>query len=127
MENNETIWTEEMVIKAFEEAMRTMRKLPSAKLRDYFSSWPQVIYSEIEILRMDQKPMKWRPTPESITQMEKTCAWIHFLTEVQDRKIIWLRAKRTPWKLICCEFAISRATANRKWKNAIRQITLQLS
>ncbi len=48
MENKEIVWTEEMVIRAFEEALRTMRKLPSAKLRDYFTSWPQVIYSELK-------------------------------------------------------------------------------
>lgn len=42
MENKEIVWTEEMVIRAFEEALRTMKKLPSAKLRDYFTSWPQV-------------------------------------------------------------------------------------
>ena len=31
MENKEKIWTEEMVEKAFEEAIRTMQKLPTAK------------------------------------------------------------------------------------------------
>ncbi len=126
MENKEKIWTEEMVIHAFEEAIRTLKKLPSEKLRDYFTSWPEVIYTPIEIIRMDQKPKKWPATRESISRMEKTCAWIHFLTEIEERKIIWLRAKRTPWKLICGELGFSRATANRKWKNAIRQITLKL-
>ena len=126
MENKEKIWTEEMVEKTFEEAIRTMQKLPTAKLRDYFTSWPQVIYSEIEILRMDQKPKKWPATPEAISRMEKACGWVLLLKEIEERKIIWLRAKRTPWKLICGELGFSRATANRKWKSAIRQITLQL-
>jgi hypothetical protein len=126
MQNKEIIWTEEMVIKAFEDAMRTLKKLPTAKLRDYFTSWPQVIYKEIEILRMDQKPKKWPATPEAIARMEKTCSWIHFLESVEERKIVWLRAKKTPWQLICGEFGISRATANRKWKNSIRIITQNL-
>ena len=126
MENKEKIWTEEMVEKTFEEAIRTMQKLPTAKLRDYFTSWPQVIYSEIEILRMDQKPKKWPATPEAISRMEKACGWVLLLKEIEERKIIWLRAKRTPWKLICGELGFSRATANRKWKSAIRQITLLL-
>ena len=127
MENKEKIWTEELVVAALEEAIRTIKKLPSAKLRDYFTSWPQVIYSEIEILRMDQTPKKWRPTPEAISRMETTCSWIHFLEETEERKIVWLRATRTPWQLICGEFGISRATANRKWKNAIRRITQKLA
>ncbi|MBU6141376.1 MAG: helix-turn-helix domain-containing protein [Proteobacteria bacterium] len=126
MQNKEKIWTEEMVIHAFEEAIRTLKKLPTAKLRDYFTSWPQVVYSEIEILRMDQRPKKWPATPEAISRMEKACGWILLLKEIEERKIIWLRAKRTPWKLICGELGFSRATANRKWKSAIRQITLLL-
>jgi len=48
------------------------------------------------------------------------------LKEVEERKIIWLRAARAPWKLVCGELGISRATANRKWKNSIRLITTQL-
>ena len=127
MQNKEKIWTEELVVAAFEEAIRTIKKLPSAKLRDYFTSWPQVVYKEIEILRMDQKPKKWPATPEAISRMEKVCGWILFLEEVEERKIVWLRAARTPWKLVCGELGgISRATANRKWKNAIRRITQKL-
>ena len=126
MQNKEKIWTEELVVAALEEAIRTIKKLPSAKLRDYFTSWPQVVYSEIEIIRMDQRPKKWPATPEAISRMEKACGWILLLKEVEERKIIWLRAKRTPWKLICGELGFSRATANRKWKSAIRQITLLL-
>jgi hypothetical protein len=126
MENKEKIWTEAEVIKAFEEAIRTLKKLPSERLRDYFTIWPQVIYTPIEIIRMDQTPRKWSATPESISRMEKVFSWIHLLDSVEERKIILLRAKRTSWRLICYEFGISRATANRKWKNAILGITLKL-
>lgn len=127
MENNQTIWTEEMVIEAFEEAVRTLKKLPAVKLYDYFSTWPEVVYTEREIARMDQKSKKWPATSEAISRLERTCNWIHFLDEVDERKLVWLRAKKTEWKLICCEFGISRATANRKWKNAILKITNELS
>jgi hypothetical protein len=126
MENKEKVWTEETVILAFEEAIRIIRRLPNAKMRDYFSSWPEIIYTEIEIARMDKKPKRWRVTPENISRMEKTCEWINFLETIHERKLVWLRAKRTPWKLICGEFKFSRATANRKWKNAIQKITIKL-
>ncbi len=127
MQNKEKIWTEEMVISAFEEAIRTLKKLPSAKLRDYFTSWPEVIYTPIEIIRMDQKPLKLTASAESVSRLEKTCAWINFIESVDDRKIIWLRASKAPWQLICNEFGISRATANRKWKNSILTITHKLA
>jgi hypothetical protein len=126
MENNQEIWTEAMVASAFEEAMRILRKLPAEKLRDYFCNWPQVIYSEIELLRMDQKPRRWAVSTQNISKLEMICSWIHFVEDIEARKIIWLRARKTPWQLICGEFGISRATANRKWKNAIRTITQKL-
>lgn len=44
MQNKEKIWTEEKVILAFKEAIRTLKKLPPAKVRGYFNIWPQVIY-----------------------------------------------------------------------------------
>lgn len=127
MDNQKEIWTEEMVAQAFEEAVRTLKKLPAVKLYDYFSTWPEVIYTEREIAMMDQKSKKWPASPEAISRLERTCNWIHFLDEVDERKIIWLRAKKTPWKLICFEFGISRATANRKWQNAIRRITQKIA
>ncbi len=76
MENKEKIWTEAEVIKAFEEAIRTLKKLPSESLRDYFTIWPEVIYTPIEIIRMDQAqtPSKLSATPESISRMEKVCS-----------------------------------------------------
>lgn len=119
MQTKEKIWTEEKVILAFEEAIRTLRKLPTSRIQGYFNSWPQVIYKEIEILRMQKKPIKLSATPESVARLEKVCVWINFLNEADDRKLIWLRAARTPWKIICNEFGVSRATANRKWKNSI--------
>jgi hypothetical protein len=127
MENKEKIWTEAEVIKAFEEAIRTLKKLPSEKLHDYFTIWPEVIYTPIEIIRMSQKPKKWSATPEAISRMEKVCKWIHFLESVEERKIIWLRATRISWRFICYEFGISRATGHRKWKKAILTITQKLN
>ena len=127
MQNKQKIWTEEMVIRAFEEAIRTLKKLPSNKVQGYFNGWPEIIYKEIEILRMDQKPLKLRATAEEISRLEKTCTWINFIESIDDRKIIWLRAIKAPWQLICNQFGISRATANRKWKNAILTITHKLA
>ena len=124
MQNNQ--WTEEMVIKAFEEAVRTIQRLPNVKLRGYASIWPDVIYSTLEVLRMDVKPTKWPATPEQISSMERTCDWINFLDDIDDKRLVWLRAKRIPWKPICCQLGISRITGNRKYKNAIRKITQKL-
>lgn len=119
-------WTEELVAERFEEAVRTIRKLPSVRARGYISAWPEIVYSKSEIAMMDRKPRQWPATAEQISNMEETCKWIHFLKKIDDRKIIWLRASRTPWKQVCTELGIARSPANYKWKNAIRTITRKL-
>ena len=46
-------------------------------------------------------------------EAEEALLWLRWL-ERDDARIVWLRAERTPWKPICWEMGISRATANRR-------------
>ena len=120
-------WTKEQVAERFEAAVRTLRRLPPVRVRGYISSWPEIIYTKIEIAMMDQKPKRWPPTAEAISEMEETCKWINLLTEIDDRKIIWYRASRLPWKEICIKLGVARSTANWRWQNAILTITNKLN
>ena len=36
-------WTADDVADHFEEAFRTLRKLPPAKVQGYFNAWPQIV------------------------------------------------------------------------------------
>ena len=83
-------WTKEQVAERFEAAVRTLRRLPPVRVRGYISSWPEIIYTKREIAMMDQKPKRWPPTSEAISNMEETCKWINLLDEIDDRKVIWL-------------------------------------
>lgn len=69
---------------------------------------------------------KPRPGPRDITQAEETLLWLRWL-EVDDARIVWLRANRTPWKPICWQLGISRATANRRWQYGIAVIVWRLN
>ncbi len=40
------IWTADEVADHFEEAFRTLRKLPSVWVQGYFNAWPQILRSE---------------------------------------------------------------------------------
>jgi len=120
-------WTKEQVAERFEAAVRTLRRLPPVRVRGYISSWPEIIYTKREIAMMDQKPKRWSPTAEAISEMEETCKWINLLTEIDDRKIIWYRASRLPWKEICIKLGVARSTANWRWQNAILTITNKLN
>ena len=120
-------WTKEIVADRFEEAVRTLRRLPAVRVNGYMSAWPEIIYTKREIAMMDQKPKRWPPTAKAISSMIETCKWINLLTEIDDRKVIWLRASRLPWKEICKQLGVARSTANWRWQKAILTITNKLN
>jgi len=114
---------EQEIIAIFKEAVRTLKKLPPVRVRGYFNSWPEIVYTEREIMRMDQKPKLWRATPDAISRMEKAIEWLSLLETPEERKIVWMRANNIPWNIISKTFGFSRVTANKKYKNAINFIT----
>ena len=67
-----------------------------------------------------------RPGSRQITEAEEALLWLRWL-ERDDARIVWLRAERTPWKPICWELGISRATANRRWQYGIAVIVWRLN
>ena len=129
MENKQdqsTKWTKNEVANAFEKSIRTLRLLQSAKVRGYFNTWPDIIYSELEVLQQEHKPRKWRAKAEDISEMEATLEWIVWLEE-DERKLVWARAKNLPWKIICREFGCGRTKAWQNWSNAIEKVVDRLN
>ena len=47
--------------------------------------------------------------------------------QVEERKLIWLRAARVPWKAITWEFGCDRTTAWRRWTLALTKIAARLN
>ncbi|MEA1938236.1 MAG: DUF6362 family protein, partial [Pseudomonadota bacterium] len=68
-----------------------------------------------------------RPPPSSaaISRMDVTLDWLRLVPEA-ERRILWMRAERKPWKAICYRFGISRATATRRHAFALGMIAWQL-
>ena len=122
MKNNQKL-DEQQVIARLKEAVSTMRRLPPVRVQGYFNAWPDMVYTEIEIMRMDRKPKTWPATPEAISNMEEAILWLNLLETVEDRKIVWMRASNIPWDIISKTFGFSRVTANKKFRNAIKFIT----
>jgi putative transposase len=52
--------------------------------------------------------------------------WLRWL-EVDDARLVWLRANGKPWKPICWELGISRATANRRWRYGLAVMVWRLN
>ena len=117
---------EQEIIRLFKEAARTLRRLPPVKMQGYFSAWPEIVYTEREIARMDKKTKTWAATPEAISRMERVVSWLNLLETTQERKIVWMRANSIPWVVICKNFGICRSNANKKYKNSLCKIVQKL-
>ncbi len=65
-------WTAGDVAEHFEEAFRTLRKLPPVKARGYFSAWPDTVRTSREIAAMEPQPLRVSPSAAAITRLEQT-------------------------------------------------------
>ena len=122
----EAEWTGEAVAEHFEEAVRTLRKLPPVRVTGYFNAWPEIQRSAKEIAAMEPEPMRVLPSTSAVTRLERTFDWMLWIT-VEERKLIWLRAARVPWKAITWEFGCDRSTAWRRWTLALTKIASRLN
>ena len=120
------IWTADDVADHFEEAFRTLRKLPPVTVQGYFNTWPDIVRTSREIAAMEPQPMRVRPSPAAITRLEQTFDWVLWIEE-EERKLVWARAARRPWKQISVEHACDRTTAWRRWQLALTKIATRLN
>jgi hypothetical protein len=119
-------WTTTQVADRLELAADLFARLPRVKPQGYFSAWPEYFHSFGDKVGQQPWMRRPRPSPREITQAEEALLWLRWL-EKDDARIVWLRANRKPWKLICWELGISRATANRRWKYGIAILVWRLN
>ena len=124
--NRRKDWTADDVADHFEEAFRTLRRLPAVKAQGYFGTWPQVLRTKREIAAMEPEPMRVVPSAQAISALERTFDWVLWITEA-ERKLVWSRAARVPWKLIAGELGCDRTTAWRRWQLALTKIAARLN
>jgi len=121
-------WTISEIADRFKEAVRTLRRLPPVRKNGYFNTWPAIVYSTAEVLQMEVQPLRLGPPPaDAISRMEETIDWIFLLDTEEERRIIWLRAARVPWRPICYELGCKRTTAYQKHKMALCKIESRLN
>ena len=120
------IWTADDVADHFWEAFRTLRKLPPVKAKGYLNAWPDFARSKKEIAAMEPEPMRVWPSASAITRLEQTFDWVLWIDEA-ERKLIWSRAARVPWKQLSFELGCDRTTAWRRWQIALTKIAARLN
>ncbi len=123
----EAPWTTAMVEERLADAADVLRRLPKVKVQGYFSLWPNYIYEFSDLVGQEPRQLRLPPPPPAaITRMDATLDWLKWL-EPNDAKLAWARSDRTPWKMICYRFGISRATANRCFEYALSVIACRLN
>lgn len=93
---SDRIWTTDDVADQLEEAARTLRKLPPARMPGYFNTWPDYFYEFSDLVGQEPQPMRLSPSPAAISRLEQTFDWMPWLEEA-ERKLVWARAARVPW------------------------------
>ncbi len=121
-------WTAIDVVKRFESAVYTLKRLPPVRVMGYKTQWPAVMLTEAEKLQADKLPLRLGPpSAQAIADMEETIQWIFFLDDEIDRRLIWLRAARVPWKPIAKRLGYCRTTLHYRYRVAVYMITVRLN
>ncbi len=108
------------------DAARTAHRLPPVRVQGYFNLWPPFARTDFERMSCDDVPtIRFPPTPQEVDQMLEVMAWMQWL-EVDQRKLLWMRAEKYDWNEIGRRFGCCRTTAWRKWKTAITLLATYL-
>ena len=120
-------WTPERVEERLIEAASVLRRLPRERGQGYFSTWPRMVVEFSDLVGQTPEPMRLPPpSAASISGMEEVLPWLRWL-EPDNAKLVWMRAERAPWKAICWQFGIARATANKRLQYALSVIVWRLN
>ena len=120
-------WTVEDLANRFAEAAWTAHRLPRVGPRGYFNPWMTTAfqvpdrYPDSERL---YRPMP--PSPQDVERMLEAMRWVQWL-EVEQRHLVWMRAKRYSWRDITIRFACDRTTAWRRWQQALQIVVDRLN
>ena len=85
--------TRQEILERFEEAVYTAKRLPPVIIPGCKAVWPDIIYTPLEILQQEKRPIKLRPSSEQLSRLDEVLSWTPILTEL-ERKLIWYKAQR---------------------------------
>ena len=114
--------TIEQIKQDLETAAYVDRLLPSVKAPKYRCCMPEIIYTPQELMFMDRRLIKVKPTQEQISLWERVVLeWLPILS-INDRRLVWKRANHIPWKLLSYEFGIHRSNLSHRYERALMKI-----
>ncbi len=119
-------WTTTLVEARLREAAETLRRLPLARPRGYFTAWPEPVRSVSEA--HGYTPARLRPPPPppaAIDRLDEVLGWMGWLDDEQIR-LLWARAAGVPWRPLCQRLGRGRTTAWRLWVAALMALRERL-
>ena len=127
MADRRNAWAIEDVAAHFEEAATTGRRLPPVRVQGYFNTWPPILRQQGEVFSAEDPVYRsLPPSPEAVDRMLEAMRWVLWL-EIEERHLIWMRAKRYGWRDITIRFACDRTTAWRRWQRALGIVAAQIN
>ncbi len=120
--------TEQHVEERIKEAVRTLRRLPEEKAKGYASMWPAIKRDPLEILNMEKLPFRLGPPmADEIDRMDEVLfVWLKWL-EPEERRLVWMKAERVRWKVICTVLGIGRTTAWTRYQASLTRIVASVN
>lgn len=114
--------TIEEIKQDLETAAYVERLLPPVRAPKYRCCMPNIIYSPQELIFMEKRPLKIRPNQEQIALWELVILeWLPVLSS-EERRLVWKRANRIPWKLLCREFGLCKSNLCARYSKALMKI-----
>lgn len=111
----------------FEEAARTLARLPRYRPESYRSAMPTPIPEK----GRTEPPSEGKnrlppPGPAQISRLDEVLEWVLWLNE-EERKLVWARALGLSWRSLCWRLGCSRTTAWRNWTTALLKLCRHLN
>lgn len=123
-----TPWTLAEIANTLEEAARTLHRLPAVKVPGHYNLWPPIVRTAFEQLQSDTVPVRLGPPmPEAITRMEMALQWLWWINDDLERKIVWMRAEKVRWKVICWKLGIGKTKCRDIWTSGMLKIQFNLN
>ena len=114
--------TIEQIKRDLETAAYVDRIMPPVLPPRYKNCMPEIVYTPQEVMFMAQRPLKIRPTQAQLDVWEKVVLkWLPLLT-VFEKSLVWKRANRIPWKILCRDFGRTRIHLYQLHKIALLKI-----
>jgi hypothetical protein len=107
----------------FEESMRTARRLPSIKPKGYKAQWVDIPKDWLAY-GWDKAYIKLPPpSGKQISRLALVHDLIAYVSDEDERKMLWMRANKLPWKKMEYLFGKHRSTLAKKCKNNLFMMT----